>query len=742
MTAILRSLALCLVTSSPAWAQSATFDFYAKTQGDDVLMAVEITPDFDCHFYDEEPGELASPTVIVPGGLDGASWTKVWFPEPYEKFDPTLGITQQIFKKATIFYTAALGAAEGGDVALDSITAEVTGQVCDSSGCLPFAESLSNPKPGDEGIWAGFPAALLDGSAQSESAAGAGKGAPTAESEHQPWEPSFGTEVAAARYFVRVNDEGLVELALQVAVPEGYHMYGGPTEEDKGPGIATPTTIEIDGGGVEWSEVQFPEPEQHLPAGMEPDMWVWAYEGSFVFGVTGEELEGLEPEEIEVVVNGQACDENGCLPIDGLVAEYAGEGDDGLYALAFASWSHDDEAGSDTEGAQEPEGESRGAEVAEPTAGELDVRGQETESDSLLGFILLAISAGLITLLMPCTYPMIPITISFFTKQADAKNSNALVLALLYGLGIIAMFVLIGVLVGPIIVTFATHPVTNLVIAIVFVLFAFALFGMIDLSPPQSLMKVASSAGSVGGYFGVFLMGLTLVVTSFTCTGPFVGTLLAAGADASGNTSMMKIVLGMAAFGATMATPFVVLALVPGKLSTLPSAGSWMNTLKVFMGFVELAAALKFLSNADIVWGWMLLPREVFLGLWAMIALVAGYYLLGRINLKGESPDGNIGPGRLVGAIATMCFAAYCALGVVGYQLDGKIMSALAPPPSWTRGLVPSHKPVGGAAADALPAGVELDDGGNWLVLDDYDRAREVARKHDKLLFLNFTGHA
>lgn len=730
---------------SPAQAQSVSIELHAKTQGDDVLLAVEMTPDFDCYFYDEEPGEYAMPTVITPGGLEGADWSDVWFPEPYVKVDPSLGVTQQVFKKATTFYAVARGGAAEGDEVLADVKVEVTGQVCDSNGCLPFTRTLTAPKSGDEDIWNGFPASLLEGPPDVPAPAAEqvpeSEDAATSNSEYRSWTPDFDGEVAKARYFVRVNDDEEVELALQIAVPEGFHMYGGPTEADKGPGTALPTTIAIEGGGVEWNEVRFPEPEKHLPAGEKPDMWVWAYDGSFVFGVTGEELEGLEAEEVEVLVNGQACDENGCTPIEGMAAEYAGEGDDGLYALAFASWSNSEEIDSGQVDIQDPSGERQPAGTEAKANEQPDERGLRTESDSLLGFILLAISAGLITLLMPCTYPMIPITISFFTKQADAKNSNPLILALLYGLGIVAMFVLIGALVGPVIVTFATHPVTNLVIAIVFVLFAFALFGMIDLSPPQSLMRVASSAGSVGGYLGVFLMGLTLVVTSFTCTGPFVGTLLAAGADASGNTSMMKIVLGMAAFGATMATPFVVLALVPGKLSTLPSAGAWMNTLKVFMGFVELAAALKFLSNADIVWGWMLLPREVFLGLWAMIALVAGYYLLGRINLKGESPDGNIGPGRLVGAIATMCFAAYCAIGVVGYQLDGTLMSALAPPPAYTRGLVPSHRPVGGGTSDPLPAGVELEDGGNWMVIDDYDRAREVARANGKLLFLNFTGH-
>ncbi len=339
---------------------------------------------------------------------------------------------------------------------------------------------------------------------------------------------------------------------------------------------------------------------------------------------------------------------------------------------------------------------------------------------------------------MPCTYPMIPITISFFTKQADEKGGNALLLASVYGLGIVLMFVLLGVVAGPLLVPFATHYVTNLFIGVLFVVFALALFGAITLNPPQFLMGAAGKASGTGGIYGVFLMGLTLVITSFTCTGPFVGTLIAAGASGG----VMRIVIGMGVFGATMAAPFVVLALIPSRLSAIPSAGGWMNTLKVFMGFVELAAALKFFSNADIALqaGW--LPREVFLMMWAAIGLAAAMYLFGRINLKGESPDGEIGPGRLCGGLVTLSGSAYCFTGVLGYHLDETIMSAMAPPPSYSRGLVETHKAevVSSAGSLALPAGVKRQ-AGSLVVLDDYDLALKVARERGLGVLVNFTGH-
>lgn len=736
MTRTIRSLILFFAIVSPAWAQTANFKFFAKAEGGNVQMAVEITPDLDCYFYHEDPGEYAQATVIEPGGIEGAAWTPVHFPEPALK-DNGLGSYNKVYKKPTLFFAAALGV---GEVDLSALEAAVAGQVCNIDGCVGFDTLLSDPKAGTDKVWDKFPAALLVSHERP------GEAAESAAQDGPTWSPDFGDEKAMARYYARLNDDDEAELVIEIAVPPHFHMYGGPTEADKGPGTATPTTITIEGGGVDWGDVQFPRPEHLVPYADTPKEWVWAYGGTFHFGVKGEEIEGLEPEEIKILINGQSCDEMGCIPITDLTPAYAGEGEEAHYKAALASWTLPEipEASRlDQEGGAAGAGGSSMAESSDGSAdgdGAIISGGLETDSDSLLGFILLAISAGLITLLMPCTYPMIPITISYFTKQAESKGGNALNMALMYGLGIILMFVLIGVTLGPIIVTFATHWITNLVIAIVFVLFAFALFGMIDLRPPQAMMKLANTASSKGGYGGVFLMGLTLVVTSFTCTGPFVGSLLAAGADSSGETSMFRLIIGMGFFGLTMATPFVFLALVPGKLSTLPTAGAWMNTLKVFMGFVELAAALKFLSNADIARHWMLLPREVFLVLWAGIAFVAGYYLLGRINLKSESPDGNIGPGRLISAIGTILFGFYCLLGVWGYQLDSALMSALAPPPDYTRGLVPSHRSVGGAAID-LPAGVELDLGGNMLVVDDYDRAREVAQAMGLGLILNFTGH-
>ncbi len=338
-------------------------------------------------------------------------------------------------------------------------------------------------------------------------------------------------------------------------------------------------------------------------------------------------------------------------------------------------------------------------------------------------FLLLAVLGGLFTLAMPCTYPMVPITISFFTKQASQRGGRVLPLALAYGTGIVLMFVLIGVLIGEPITVFAQHWVTNLVIGVAFLLFAVSLLGLINLEPPQALTDLATRSTRGGGISGVFFMGFTFVVTSFTCTAPFVGLLLSVGATGG---SLGRVALGMGVFGLTCAVPFVLLALMPGRLQNLPKSGEWMHVLKVFLGFVELAAALKFFSNAEYqhTLGW--LPRELFLTLWCGVFLVAGLHLLGMIRLRDEGA-GEIGPGRLLGGLATMLLALYCGYGALGNRLD-LVMEAIAPPYH-----APQTQSVGRARGGATE--------GHKIVENDYDKALLAANAEHKWLLVNFTGY-
>lgn len=727
-------VALLVGTSGAAVAQTATAGLYAKAQGDDLLVAIKVTPGFGSWFYDDGPGEVGgTPTTVTLAGVEGVDWSPVYFPEPKTKYDESIDWTSKVFDKPTVLYAVGRGA--GSDAEPTKVTASIDGQLCNVSQCVPWTDSLTVKGEGTEAIWGKFPAALL---------VAAGEASPKHQAANPSsiaWKPTFKDgDTNQARAFAREGDDGAVELVIQVATKEHWHMYAGPTDAEKGPGIGIPTTVTVDGGNVDWDDVKFPRPFQYIQTKGDPKGWIWSYEGSFEFGVKGEAYDDFDPESIEIAIQGQCCDDSSCINVN-LKPTVEGEGDDALYAAAFAAWTLPELQASDA--IDVGDGSSAGAhgeaalDSAEASGIPQDWDG-EKKSDSLIKFILLAIGAGLVTLMMPCTYPMIPITISYFTKQAESRKGSILPQALAYGAGIVAIFVLLGVTAGPIMSRVAALPITNMIIGVVFVVFALSLFGMINLQPPQFMMKFAGNANAKGGYLGVFLMGLTLVVTSFTCTGPFVGTLLATGSG----FGVTETALGMAAFGLTMATPFVFLALLPGRLSAIPSAGAWMNTIKVFMGFVELAASLKFFSNADISLHLMILPREVFLALWAGIAFVAGYYLLGRINLKGEDPDGNIGPGRLVAAVATILAGFYCLLGTMGYRLDDTIMSAMAPPPSYTRGLVEGFGNGGGGgdAQSAAPAGSAYE-GGSLVVIDDYDRAREIAQEKGLGLLVNFTAH-
>ena len=288
-----------------------------------------------------------------------------------------------------------------------------------------------------------------------------------------------------------------------------------------------------------------------------------------------------------------------------------------------------------------------------------------TASEEPLGrFALLALLGGLITLLMPCTYPMVPFTLTFFAKQA-AAGRRLLPLALAYGAGIMGCFIGLGLLItavlGSQIATVAGHPLTNLIIAGLFIVFGLSLLGVWFLNLPSSWL-----GGSRAGYVGALLMGLTFALTAFTCTAPFAGAVLSAGV-ATG--SWGAAVGGMALYSAAIAVPFVGLAMAPGLLARLPRAGAWMNELKVVGGLIELAAALKFLVICDVAWGWGLVTRTPVLALWSATAGLIAAYLLGWIRLHDDTRLEGMGAGRLLLALAFLATAIAAGAGVAGADL-------------------------------------------------------------------------
>jgi len=463
-----------------------------------------------------------------------------------------------------------------------------------------------------------------------------------------------------------------VKLILTVDVVDGWHVYGSLEEH------SFPTTVELgsSGGLRKHGDAVVPGGEPHL---LGPDTSYWLA-GTFTIEqqLAVPEAQPLGSVEVGGKLHFMPCDESSCLNPTAL---------DFTAPLLIEA------------------GAPRTTATATPAPAKPD---GGASSLSLWQLVLECVLGGLLALAMPCTYPMIPITFSFFTKQAEARHGNVLGLALTYGIGIVLMFVVIGLAFGQVIIPFAGHWATNAVLAAAFFLFALSLFGVFTLQLPAFVQDAAGRAAGGGGLLGVFFMGATLVVSSFTCTAPVVALLLARAAQGGDS---FGVALGMAVFGLTMALPFVVLSLLPGRVKRLPRSGEWMNTLKYTLGYVELVAALKFFSNVDVYFDWGILPREVFLG------VAAALFLLTALTLWGILPrtTTRVGALRRAAGLAFAALAAWFTYGATGQQLD-YVSTAMAPPYELTH--VKEHV----------------------VVYDEPARARELAEAQGKLVLHDFTG--
>ena len=311
--------------------------------------------------------------------------------------------------------------------------------------------------------------------------------------------------------------------------------------------------------------------------------------------------------------------------------------------------------------------------------GLLEQRGS-TDAYSLASFMLVAFLAGLAALLTPCVFPMIPMTVTFFTGK-DKHKKGRYVNSLFYGISIILIYSLIGVVLAPFMGPetandLATGWIPNLIFFTVFVVFALSFFGLFEITLPHKWVNSVDAMGDKGGLVGVFFMALTLVLVSFSCTGPIVGSILV---ESAGGLAL-KPVLGMVAFSAAFAIPFTLFALFPNWLNSLPKSGGWLNAVKVVLGFVELALAFKFLSIADQAYHWGILDREVYLVIWIVIFSFLGLYLLGKIKLSGDSDGNRVSVGTMLLSMLTFSFVVYLIPGLFGAPL--KALAGYLPPMS------------------------------------------------------------
>ena len=505
-------------------------------------------------------------------------------------------------------------------------------------------------------------------------------------------------------------DGGSYKFAITAEIETGWHLYA--LDQPSGGPIATtiksgdPSQFIIDG------KINAPKPISKIdPLFLDANgkgLETRYYEGTVVFGIPIKAVTEAHIPQLEYAfeVRYQLCNDTYCLPPKTVRVTQAGAEDVKRSSRNLAPV------------AEQPKVE------ATQVAGTNDI----TNSD-LSSFIWLAITLGALSLLTPCVFPMIPITVSYFTNHSAGDRAKALRLASVYSVGIIATFTLVGMLLAIFVGAaginlFAANPWINLLITAIFLFFAFNLFGAYEIAIPTGLLTKLDSLtrakeGEGSGIIGALLMGLTFTLTSFTCTSPFVGTILVSASQ--GNWKMPLV--GMVAFSTVFALPFFVLALVPQMLSQLPRAGGWMNSVKVAMGFLEVAAAMKFLSNADLVWKWGIFTRDVVLAIWIAIGIVLSIYLLGKIQLSHDSKPERLGTFRLISAIASLAVSFYLLTGLFGAKL-GELESFLPPD------LSNSSTRLFGSGDNEL----------KWIV-NDYDAALARAKTENKHVFIDFTGY-
>ena len=355
----------------------------------------------------------------------------------------------------------------------------------------------------------------------------------------------------------------------------------------------------------------------------------------------------------------------------------------------------------------------------------------------LWSIFFIAFFSGFAALLTPCVFPMIPMTVSFFTKQSKTKAAG-IRNAIIYGVSIILIYVLLGFVVTWIfgadaLNALSTNVYFNIIFFILLIVFATSFLGAFEIMLPNSWANKVDSQADRGGIVGILFMALALAIVSFSCTGPIVGTLLV---DAASKGGIAPIV-GMFGFSLALALPFMLFAMFPGWLNSLPKSGGWLNTVKVVLGFLELALAFKFLSNADLVLQLHLLEREVFLVIWIAIFGTLAFYLFGKITLPHDSPIAHISVGRLSLGLLVLSFTIYLIPGLWGAPL--KLISAFPPPMEYSE----SPFGVGGSNSGntALPEGAKS--GPHQIaVFDDYEKGLAYAKTVNKPIMLDFTGHA
>ena len=512
---------------------------------------------------------------------------------------------------------------------------------------------------------------------------------------------------------VEQKNDSIYELVFKAELEPGWHLYSQEEVEAGGP-LPTEFSFNSEEGNYELvGTTREPEGIALFDPVFEMDIKYFEDEVEFVQTIKVEP--GKNPA-VQASVFFMVCDEEQCLAPETVP-----------FTLSLA-------AGKAVETASNIEISE--VDRAKTAALNIDIKGaagsrvedeQETEYMSLffLGFI-----GGLIALLTPCVFPMIPLTVSFFTKGARTKK-RGLVNAIMYGVFIFMIYLLLSLpfhlldSVNPeILNNISTNVTLNIIFFIIFIFFAFSFFGFYEITLPSSWSnKMDDKASSFGGVIGVFFMALTLAIVSFSCTGPILGSLLGSSLTTDGGA--MQLSFGMGGFGLALALPFALFALFPNWLNSLPKSGGWLNSVKVVLGFIELALAFKFLSNADLVQHWGILKREIFLGIWVIIGIGLLLYLFGILRFPHDGPKTKLSKGRLLLGFITLAFVAYLIPGLSNTRYANlKLLSGFPPPLFYSIYEKETEGPLGLKAYKNFEEGVA------------------AAKEQNKPILLDFTGWA
>ncbi len=520
------------------------------------------------------------------------------------------------------------------------------------------------------------------------------------------------------------------ELIFTATIDEGWHLYSQFIDE----GGPIPTGFFYDENKAVEIIGKVSEPEAHTEydANFKMDLSYFGHEAVFT-----QKVKVLANTDVKVTgfVEFMCCDDQQCLP------------------PAEADFSFDLPANPNgktiASGEENPESAVPQTEIEEKIESDLT----SAEEESLWAIFILAFIAGLIAILTPCVFPMIPMTVSFFMHDSGNK-AKARLQALVYGFSIIAIYTIIGTIVAVTLgANFAnwlsTHWLPNVLFFLIFIIFAFSFFGAFEITLPSWMVNKSDAKADSGGFSGAFFMAFTLVLVSFSCTGPIVGSILVASAGGA----VLKPIIGMLGFSLAFALPFTFFAFFPSLLANMPKSGGWLNSVKVVLGFLELALGLKFLSIADQTYHWGILDREVYLAFWIVIFFLMGVYLLGKLKFKHDSDMPYLGTGRLILAIITFTFVVYMIPGMWGAPL--KALSGYLPPQQtmdfdMNKIVRDNIKTASFSAGDShtqsglcekpkyseflhLPHGLE----GYF----DYEQALACAKEQGKPIFIDFTGH-